>query len=995
MTEILTALFENTLEITLSMSVMISLVLIFSAMYSSKFRAGCRYTVWILIAARLLIPLNIHYSEPLIHIDESPKTDTRQDIGYRESLNNIVTIKQSDYTDDTGIVQHDKNGSSGFISDDYDNKPNIKLIAAAVWITVAALSFLHTLCGYFRLRYKLSRWSRPASEHVFDMLEIKRAEYKINKILHVYVSDVASSPMLCGFFRPTIVLPPYELDDERLNAALIHELVHLRRCDLWIKLILGAALSLHWFNPLVHIMCSCAAQDIEFSCDEEVLEGCGDRERRIYADALLIFIKSERAHKLPLTTQFDTRRKPILRRFERILSETPRLPGTLLVIIAAFFIVIAASFIEIGGIRDFAELPDDRYFMTNGIIYSTSDDTPRGYVTAAYEYRRRRYVPLEKKSRRITAEADGISTEYGYSYYISSSGKVIKSSNNTLTMSSHCTYPPAVSKEPTLYGTTEENQVITYLSGDTLNALHIAGGIGITTPDAVFIDGEIKIHCKPLSYSPDGNKMLYLAGCRSYSSLYLYDFESSSSVMICPDLTSYVMPDSYNFGSFSFMDSKRILVMPFSPEVNIHTGFVYDIDTGRSITLESYAQLEADRYTFVYGTPYMLHLYDGNIMLGNTRTAVYLDPAVPISLSRNIAYSGAARSGDYIWFADTDCAHIFRVRTDGPGMGDSDHIAYKMPSNVREVQPVGMISDDLLLVCERLGDSSWRCITLDFGDSVPITIPQTSSDISETTGVTSVLVSETKTPETAGKPTSKPPFSPQTSGTRPDEPHEVSPDYVPSYAELGNGRLFAIVRSPNGDKLHGSGVPEQFSADMNEGKHSAFDMIIYSERVIDDKVYYIADLWYELIYDGTRAVYISYSYTNTPGEADFKLTAKGPIPFSSMEMLTTTDGSGNYFREYYFNEASDRRCSELMLRYSIPESEVQRPEKAQPLYPDENGYPLEWYTCRRYDDWVNAGTDIEGLKQFLAGCEADESCNAVFGQLIKRIKTELENAGEQ
>nr|MBQ4320518.1 hypothetical protein [Clostridia bacterium] len=203
-----------------------------------------------------------------------------------------------------------------------------------------------------------------------------------------------------------------------------------------------------------------------------------------------------------------------------------------------------------------------------------------------------------------------------------------------------------------------------------------------------------------------------------------------------------------------------------------------------------------------------------------------------------------------------------------------------MPENINEVQPVGMISDDLILVCERLGDSSWRCITLDFGDSVPLTVPEIQTDRPEMTSVTAKAPEDTTT-VIIGNPASKPPFPHNTSTPQTDTPYEVSPDFLPSYAELGNERLFAIVRYPDGDKLYGSGVPEQFSADMSEGRHSAFDMIVYSERVIDDKVYYVADLWYELIYDGSRATYISYSYTNTPDEPDFKLTAKGPMPFSS------------------------------------------------------------------------------------------------------------------
>ena len=52
-----------------------------------------------------------------------------------------------------------------------------------------------------------------------------------------------------------------------------HELIHWRRKDLWYKLLLLAARSIHWFNPLVWRMAKRAERDLEISCDSMAVQG--------------------------------------------------------------------------------------------------------------------------------------------------------------------------------------------------------------------------------------------------------------------------------------------------------------------------------------------------------------------------------------------------------------------------------------------------------------------------------------------------------------------------------------------------------------------------------------------------------------------------------------------------------------------------------------------------------------------------------------------------
>ena len=68
---------------------------------------------------------------------------------------------------------------------------------------------------------------------------------------------------------------------------LEHEFVHIQRFDVLSKLLLIAAVCVHWFNPLVWVMYVLANRDLELSCDETVLRRFGGDVRAAYARVLI------------------------------------------------------------------------------------------------------------------------------------------------------------------------------------------------------------------------------------------------------------------------------------------------------------------------------------------------------------------------------------------------------------------------------------------------------------------------------------------------------------------------------------------------------------------------------------------------------------------------------------------------------------------------------------------------------------------------------------
>ncbi len=94
-------------------------------------------------------------------------------------------------------------------------------------------------------------------------------------------------PFTFGWKSPIIVLPERIKDDStKLDMAIQHELVHIRRGDYLLQLALSVIQSLFWFHPLIKIGTNEIEIYREISCDQEVLN-TSDIHPKKYASMLL------------------------------------------------------------------------------------------------------------------------------------------------------------------------------------------------------------------------------------------------------------------------------------------------------------------------------------------------------------------------------------------------------------------------------------------------------------------------------------------------------------------------------------------------------------------------------------------------------------------------------------------------------------------------------------------------------------------------------------
>lgn len=93
----------------------------------------------------------------------------------------------------------------------------------------------------------------------------------------IYAAEGVSSPFVYGILKPKIIVPA-EMADTLPQQIVLHEKIHIKRKDYLIKPAALAIAVVHWFNPFVWLAFRLMCRDMEMSCDEAVINRCGNKK---------------------------------------------------------------------------------------------------------------------------------------------------------------------------------------------------------------------------------------------------------------------------------------------------------------------------------------------------------------------------------------------------------------------------------------------------------------------------------------------------------------------------------------------------------------------------------------------------------------------------------------------------------------------------------------------------------------------------------------------
>lgn len=128
------------------------------------------------------------------------------------------------------------------------------------------------------------------------------------------------SPVVAGLWKPCVLMPEasenWHFSTRRM--ALLHELAHVQRKDLWSRWVADVAVCLHWYNPLVRWIRSQWLGQCEYACDAEVVAAGADK--RLYLSALCDVVESALKEKRPHGVLAMSDHAPLNGRVDRLLA---------------------------------------------------------------------------------------------------------------------------------------------------------------------------------------------------------------------------------------------------------------------------------------------------------------------------------------------------------------------------------------------------------------------------------------------------------------------------------------------------------------------------------------------------------------------------------------------------------------------------------------------------------------------------------------------------
>lgn len=192
----------------------------------------------------------------------------------------------------------------------------------ALWLSGFAAMLLTALAGHLRMR-KLVERSRMATGQR-DLWSELLSLLRLHPSVRLRVSAEVRVPILAGLRHPTVILPEAALEwpAHMLRAALLHELIHLRRNDLFWHTFARWIAAFYWFNPAAWYGLRSLQAQAEMATDDGVV--LAEAEPIAYAESLLSVMRMLQGSEhviLPAIGMLEGR--SVESRIERILDHRP------------------------------------------------------------------------------------------------------------------------------------------------------------------------------------------------------------------------------------------------------------------------------------------------------------------------------------------------------------------------------------------------------------------------------------------------------------------------------------------------------------------------------------------------------------------------------------------------------------------------------------------------------------------------------------------------
>lgn len=254
------------------------IVVILGRLLLKKFPKRYSYLLWSCVGVRALFDVGLHIKLPKLKAAHYA-TDVS------ETINSAVTAGQKYVFEFVTADSYDAPVKAALTARDI-----LPGVLFAIWVAGILAMVVYGIANFIKVK--------------------KATAVSFKEESGLYRCDYIESPIAFGFIKPKVYIPS-DCDMNAMRFVIEHEKTHIRRGDVYFKLIAFLILAVYWVNPLAWVAFKLFNLDMELSCDEAVIRRAGPERKEEYSRWLLYYSTESRFVSLAPTAfgETDTKRR--------------------------------------------------------------------------------------------------------------------------------------------------------------------------------------------------------------------------------------------------------------------------------------------------------------------------------------------------------------------------------------------------------------------------------------------------------------------------------------------------------------------------------------------------------------------------------------------------------------------------------------------------------------------------------------------------------------
>lgn len=294
-------LLSTIIEISTYSIVIYCMIMIFKKCLGKRVSVTVNYLVWGLLIIRLLVPVTMQSDIKLFTIPADVSSEalpaiinnnTNNGTAFTPNINvlntanqnNVSAINNTPVTNQRAKAAETLQPAAQRITIPWQN------IVIYIWLWGVLISILYVLQFRIRLMRKIRKSIRFTNPALKGLVDEYKSKLNIKAGIDVIVQSHLTSPCILASLKPKLIFPASslsELDDLQIELAVKHELMHYKRRDHIVCLLMIILRCVYWFNPVVWLAQKQIQSDMETACDHSVINGLGINDKLQYASAIL------------------------------------------------------------------------------------------------------------------------------------------------------------------------------------------------------------------------------------------------------------------------------------------------------------------------------------------------------------------------------------------------------------------------------------------------------------------------------------------------------------------------------------------------------------------------------------------------------------------------------------------------------------------------------------------------------------------------------------